>query len=188
MRSFSPAVSRRRRRAFRRRSTPCDRWVLRSACTRPVHIRAAWRESCQKSIGSGIDIKAPIADYAAVTGIPGSGLAALSSLDRVREARVDCEVRTTVHPALDAVGGPAAPGARVGGSRGKTMGPPDVPGDRLRERRAHCLGFDRRDARSCAPGAAVRTGAGDRGALATGPRRGLLQCNINGRMPDCPRT
>ncbi len=48
----------------------------------------------------GIDIKAPIADYAAVTGIPGSGLAALSSLDRVREARVDCEVRTTVHPAL----------------------------------------------------------------------------------------
>lgn len=48
----------------------------------------------------GIDIKAPIADYAAVTGIPGSGLDALSSLDVVQEASVDCEVRTTVHPAL----------------------------------------------------------------------------------------
>lgn len=48
----------------------------------------------------GIDIKAPIADYAAVTGIPGSGLDALSSLDLVREASVDCEVRTTVHPTL----------------------------------------------------------------------------------------
>lgn len=48
----------------------------------------------------GIDIKAPIADYAAVTGIPGSGLDALSSLDLVQEASVDCEVRTTVHPAL----------------------------------------------------------------------------------------
>lgn len=48
----------------------------------------------------GIDIKAPIADYAAVTGIPGSGRAALSSLDLVRKAGVAFEVRTTVHPDL----------------------------------------------------------------------------------------
>jgi len=48
----------------------------------------------------GIDIKAPIARYAAVTGIAGSGLTALSSLDLVRGAGVAFEVRTTVHPAL----------------------------------------------------------------------------------------
>ena len=48
----------------------------------------------------GIDMKAPVADYAAVTGIPGSGLTALSSLDHVRNAGVNYEVRTTVHPAL----------------------------------------------------------------------------------------
>jgi len=48
----------------------------------------------------GIDMKAPVADYAAVTGIPGSGFTALTSLDHVRNAGVDYEVRTTVHPAL----------------------------------------------------------------------------------------
>jgi pyruvate formate lyase activating enzyme len=48
----------------------------------------------------GIDIKAPAADYAAVTGIAGSGAAALLSLDLVRNAGVDYEVRTTVHLGL----------------------------------------------------------------------------------------
>jgi pyruvate formate lyase activating enzyme len=48
----------------------------------------------------GIDVKAPIADYTGVTGIPGSGLSALSSLDLVRNSGVAYEVRTTVHPAL----------------------------------------------------------------------------------------
>ena len=48
----------------------------------------------------GIDIKAPFAEYAGVTGVAGSGRAALSSLDLVLAAGVAHEVRTTVHPAL----------------------------------------------------------------------------------------
>ena len=48
----------------------------------------------------GIDVKAPVADYSTVTGIPGSGLTALTSLDLVRNANAAYEVRTTVHPVL----------------------------------------------------------------------------------------
>ncbi len=48
----------------------------------------------------GIDVKAPVADYATITGAPGSGLTALASLDLVRNAGIAYEVRTTVHPAL----------------------------------------------------------------------------------------
>ena len=48
----------------------------------------------------GIDVKAPVADYATITGVPGSGLTALASLDLVRSAGVAHEVRTTVHPGL----------------------------------------------------------------------------------------
>ncbi len=46
----------------------------------------------------GLDMKAPGAQYAAVTGVPGSGRAALASLDLVLAAGVGYEVRTTVHP------------------------------------------------------------------------------------------
>jgi pyruvate formate lyase activating enzyme len=48
----------------------------------------------------GIDVKAPIGDYGTVTGIPGSGLDAFTSLDLVRGSGVAHEVRTTVHPVL----------------------------------------------------------------------------------------
>jgi pyruvate formate lyase activating enzyme len=48
----------------------------------------------------GIDVKAPTDEYASVTGVTGSGLAALASLDLVIDAGADHEVRTTVHPAL----------------------------------------------------------------------------------------
>lgn len=48
----------------------------------------------------GLDVKAPFAEYATVTGIAGSGRAALASLDLVLAAGVALEVRTTVHPAL----------------------------------------------------------------------------------------
>ena len=48
----------------------------------------------------GIDIKAPCAGYAAVTGAARSGSAAWASLDRVLATDVACEVRTTVHPTL----------------------------------------------------------------------------------------
>ncbi len=48
----------------------------------------------------GIDVKAPVADYASVTDVPGSGMAALASLDLVRNAGIAYEVRTTVHSSL----------------------------------------------------------------------------------------
>jgi pyruvate formate lyase activating enzyme len=48
----------------------------------------------------GMDVKAPMADYARVTGIPGSGGSAFAGLDLVRAAGVTYEVRTTVHPVL----------------------------------------------------------------------------------------
>lgn len=48
----------------------------------------------------GIDVKAPVAHYAAVTGVAGSGISALASLDLVRAAGIAHEVRTTVHPLL----------------------------------------------------------------------------------------
>ncbi len=48
----------------------------------------------------GIDVKAPAAHYATVTGVPGSGVRALASLDLVRNADIAYEVRTTVHPLL----------------------------------------------------------------------------------------
>jgi len=48
----------------------------------------------------GLDIKAPIASYAAVTGVAVSGPAAFASLDLLQRAGVALEVRTTVHPLL----------------------------------------------------------------------------------------
>jgi len=48
----------------------------------------------------GIDVKAPRAEYADVTGVRESGASALASLDLVLAAGVATEVRTTVHPAL----------------------------------------------------------------------------------------
>jgi pyruvate formate lyase activating enzyme len=48
----------------------------------------------------GFDVKAPLADYASVTGIEGSGSAALASLDQLRGTGIPFEVRTTVHPVL----------------------------------------------------------------------------------------
>jgi pyruvate formate lyase activating enzyme len=48
----------------------------------------------------GLDIKAPRGGYAAVTGVPGSGDAALASLDLLRARGTALEVRTTVHPEL----------------------------------------------------------------------------------------
>jgi pyruvate formate lyase activating enzyme len=48
----------------------------------------------------GLDIKAPVDDYAGLTGVTGSGAAAFASLDLVQGSGVPFEVRTTVHPAL----------------------------------------------------------------------------------------
>jgi pyruvate formate lyase activating enzyme len=47
----------------------------------------------------GLDAKAPFTDYARITGVEGSGVPALSSLEHVLASGVDHEVRTTVHPA-----------------------------------------------------------------------------------------
>lgn len=48
----------------------------------------------------GFDVKAPFADYAAITGVPGSGADALASARLVIDRGVACEFRTTVHPRL----------------------------------------------------------------------------------------
>jgi len=48
----------------------------------------------------GIDVKAPQAEYARVTGAPDSGIPAFASLDLVLASGIAYEVRTTVHPAL----------------------------------------------------------------------------------------
>lgn len=48
----------------------------------------------------GFDVKAPFADYAAITGVAGSGEKARRSLQRVIAAGVAVETRTTVHPLL----------------------------------------------------------------------------------------
>jgi pyruvate formate lyase activating enzyme len=46
----------------------------------------------------GFDIKAASVDYAAVTGVRASGIAAFASLDLVLRSGVTVEIRTTVHP------------------------------------------------------------------------------------------
>ncbi len=48
----------------------------------------------------GLDVKAPCADYARITGVPGSGERARTCLDLVLQSGVEYEIRTTVHPAL----------------------------------------------------------------------------------------
>jgi pyruvate formate lyase activating enzyme len=48
----------------------------------------------------GLDVKAPFADYARVTGVAGSGERAHAGLLEVLASGVTHEVRTTVHPAL----------------------------------------------------------------------------------------
>jgi len=48
----------------------------------------------------GLDVKAPFADYARITGAAGSGDGALAGLQQILASGVDHEVRTTVHPAL----------------------------------------------------------------------------------------
>jgi pyruvate formate lyase activating enzyme len=59
----------------------------------------------------GFDVKAPFAEYASVTGVPGSGGQARASARLVVESGVAHEFRTTVHPALLA---PAALGRLAG--------------------------------------------------------------------------
>jgi pyruvate formate lyase activating enzyme len=48
----------------------------------------------------GFDVKASFAEYASVTGVAGSAARAVESLRAVLASRVECEIRTTVHPDL----------------------------------------------------------------------------------------
>jgi pyruvate formate lyase activating enzyme len=48
----------------------------------------------------GLDAKAAFANYERITGVPGSGVSALASLEQVLASGVAHEIRTTVHPAL----------------------------------------------------------------------------------------
>lgn len=48
----------------------------------------------------GFDIKAPLARYADVTGVPGSGIRVQNSVECMLSRNVAYEIRTTVHPAI----------------------------------------------------------------------------------------
>jgi anaerobic ribonucleoside-triphosphate reductase activating protein len=48
----------------------------------------------------GFDVKAESLNYESITGVRGSGGAAIRSLDLVLESGIACEMRTTVHPDL----------------------------------------------------------------------------------------
>jgi anaerobic ribonucleoside-triphosphate reductase activating protein len=48
----------------------------------------------------GMDIKAPFADYARITGVPGSGEKAKASASLLLESGIAHEFRTTIHPML----------------------------------------------------------------------------------------
>lgn len=48
----------------------------------------------------GFDVKAPFPEYPRVTGVKGSGEAAIHSLRQVIESGIDFECRTTIHPDL----------------------------------------------------------------------------------------
>jgi len=48
----------------------------------------------------GFDVKAPFAEYEAITGVPGSGIKARAGLHALLESGVAYEVRTTVHSDL----------------------------------------------------------------------------------------
>jgi len=67
-----------------------------------LHTGGGYPRRLAEVIGSvdwvGFDIKAPSIDYAGVTGVRTSGIAAFASLDLVLAAGVAVEVRTTVHP------------------------------------------------------------------------------------------
>ena len=112
----------------------------------------------------GIDVKAPVADYSTVTGIPGSGLTALTSLDLVRNASAAYEVRTTVHPVLTPPCRLERLAQRARRPRRRAMDPAAVPRDRLRERSGRRRRAGRRVARPCHARPAFGIRAGDRGA------------------------
>ncbi|KAA5604518.1 anaerobic ribonucleoside-triphosphate reductase activating protein [Roseospira marina] len=69
-----------------------------------LHTGGPWPERLATALPRldwvGFDVKAPFDDYAAVTGVPGSGVAARDSLRRLIASGVSFEARTTVHPAL----------------------------------------------------------------------------------------
>jgi anaerobic ribonucleoside-triphosphate reductase activating protein len=69
-----------------------------------LHTGGAYPRRLAEIVGSvdwvGLDVKAPAAEYVAVTGVSGSGVPAFATLDLLRRSGVPFEVRTTVHFAL----------------------------------------------------------------------------------------
>ncbi len=69
-----------------------------------LHTAGPWPERLAAVLPDldwvGFDVKAPFEDYAAVTGVPGSGDTALASLRVLLGSGVTFEARATVHPAL----------------------------------------------------------------------------------------
>jgi len=69
---------------------------LETACIYPERLR----EVLPLVDWVGFDVKTVFDDYAAVTGVHGSGLSVRASVAAIVDSGVDYECRTTVHPAL----------------------------------------------------------------------------------------
>ena len=73
-------------------------WVTASACTAPAFTRAVSPRFCRWSIGSAsTPRRRSTAAYERITGVRGSGNAALESARALLASGVDCEFRTTWH-------------------------------------------------------------------------------------------
>ena len=72
--------------------------ALHTGGDRPEHLAALLREGLVAWVG--FDVKAPRADYEALTGSPGSGARAFRSLRALVSSGVPYELRTTVQPGL----------------------------------------------------------------------------------------
>jgi len=86
--------------ALRTRCAKCVRSASRSACTPVACTRRNSMRSAAGRLG-GLDVKAPFADYARITGADGSGAGALAGLQQIlASGDRSTKSRTTVHPAL----------------------------------------------------------------------------------------
>ena len=87
-------------RRCRMRCAKCARSASRSACSTGGMYPKKLDAVLPLVDWVGLDVKAPFADYARITGADGSGAGALAGLQQILASGVDHEVRTTVHPAL----------------------------------------------------------------------------------------
>lgn len=69
-----------------------------------LHTACIYPKQLQRVLPSidwiGFDVKAPLADYAAITGVQDSGRAVRQCAEMILASGVDYECRTTIHPSL----------------------------------------------------------------------------------------